>query len=160
MSHIVLGFSRSDHWISKVVSWLTRGRYSHVMLLNPDTREYIEASGLAKPSGVRVHQLEEFFARIDWDFRIIPHPDPERVWRVAKNHVGKSYDWGYLFGWLFRRNWQDPDKWACNELITYACEMAGHPIIDMSDPQWLTPHHLYLISHPMDDEKQKQGCVV
>lgn len=150
MSQIVLGFSRSDHWISKLVNYFTRARYSHVMLLNPATGEYIESSGLAKPPGVQIRKLHQFLARPDWDFRTINHPDPTRVWEIAKSQVGQPYDWAYLFGWAVHRPWQDPDKWTCNELITWACEMAGHPIINMEQAHWLTPQHLYLISQPLD----------
>ena len=151
VSHIILGFSRSDHWISHLVRKLTKGRFSHVMLLNPESRYYVEASGLASPSGVRMHTLPEFFARAEWDFRVIEHPNPKAVWEAAISQVGKPYDWSYMIGWFLNdRDWQDPDKWSCHELILWACEMAGHPIIEMEDAHNLTPHHLYLISKPME----------
>lgn len=152
MSHIVLGFSHSAKPISRLVKWFTHGRYSHVMLMEPGGRRYIESSGTAKPSGTRIRDLEDFFAsRPDWEFRIIEHPNPDAVWRIACTQEGKPYDWMYFLGWLFRRNWQDDDKPVCNELITWSCEMSGHPIFPAdAEPHWLTPHHLYLISKPLD----------
>lgn len=151
MGQIILGFSRSDHCVSHAVRKLSRGRFSHVMLLNPQSRYYIESSGLANPPGVQLHSLPEFFSRADWDFRVINHPDPGLVWEIAVGQVGKPYDWYYMVGWLLNdRNWQDDNKWACHELILWACEKAGHPVIDMQDSHNLSPHHLYLISRPME----------
>lgn len=121
------------------------------MLVEPGGRRYIEASGSAKPSGVRLHDMHEFIAsRPEWDFRMIPHPDPHAVWELACTQVGKPYDWAFLFGWLVHRNWQHPDKWVCQELITWACKEAGYPIfpLEVAD-QWHTPHSLYLISKPL-----------
>jgi hypothetical protein len=76
----------------------------------------------------------------------IPHPNPDAVWQHACSQVGKGYDWGYLFGWLLRRNWQDPEKWVCHELIPWSCQQAGHEIIEMNNPHFLTPDHLDRIS--------------
>jgi len=151
MSHIVLGFSRSNTLVGRSIEWFTRGHWSHCMLLHPDmNRKYIEASGMAKPSGVFVREIDSYLARGEWDFRTIPHPDPIGVWNAAYSQVGKPYDWHYLFGWLLRRKWQNSNRWVCHELIAWAAEQAGHPIIDMNDSHWLTPQHLYLISRSME----------
>lgn len=152
MSHITIGFSRSNTIIGRVIEFITRGRWSHCMLMHPDmNRRYIESSGTEDPSGVYVREIHEYIQRGEWDFRIIPHPDPMRVWGAAFSQIGKAYDWAYIFGWFFHaRNWQRRDKWVCHELIAWAAQEAGHPIIDMTDAHWLTPQHLYLISKPME----------
>ncbi len=134
-----------------MIEWLTRGRWSHCMLMHPGmNRRYIESSGIAEPSGVYVREVDAYIARGDWDFRMIPHPDPVAVWSAAFSQIGKPYDWMYLFGWVFRRNWQHKEKWVCHELIAWAAQETGHPIIDMNDSHWLTPQHLYLISKPLE----------
>jgi hypothetical protein len=151
VNHIVLGFAHSSSVIGDLIKWFTHGRYSHVMLMEPGGRRYIESSAFNLPPGVHMHDLSRFIAtKSEWDFRRIPHPNPVGVWNVACTQVGKPYDDAYIFGWLLHRNWQHPGKWSCNELIAWACEKAGHPIIDMAEPQWLTPQHLYLISQPLE----------
>lgn len=153
MSHIVLGFSHHRRkLISVLVRWFTHGNYSHVMLLEPNGRRYVEASGSASPSGVRIHDLEDFLAsRPEWEFRTIEHPNPMAVWRIACSQEGKKYDWAYFLGWLFLHNWQSEQRWVCNELITWACSVAGHPLFTKdAEPDWLTPQHLFLISKPLE----------
>ena len=78
-------------------------------------------------------------------------PDAKTVWRLAETQADKPYDWGYLLGFLLRRNWQDQDKWVCHELIAWACQEAGHPIIDMTDAHFLTPDHLYRVTQPIKE---------
>jgi hypothetical protein len=38
--------------------------------------------------------------------------------------VGKSYDSSALWGFLFDRDWHDPDKWICSELVAAGAEQA------------------------------------
>jgi hypothetical protein len=152
VSHIVIALSHDPRdWISRVMAWLTHGRYTHVALVSGDGTEVIEASGMGKPEGVRMASFEVWTAKHPrYVLRKIPHPNPELVWRITTSRLGDGYDWAYLWGWLFRRNWQDSCKWVCHELIVWACEQAGHAIIEMDDAQWLTPEHLYLISQPLE----------
>jgi uncharacterized protein YycO len=152
MSHIVIGLHHAaDDRISQLMAWFTHGRYSHVALISPDGSEVIEASGMGQPKGVRAMSMEIWASRHPgFALRKIEHPFPDTVWQIATGQLGKGYDWNYLWGWLMRRLWQDPEKWVCHELIAWACQQAGHPIINMDNPQWLTPEHLYLISQPLE----------
>ena len=152
MSHIIIGLHHAaDDHISQLMAWFTHGRYSHVALVSPDGSEVIEASGMGKPKGVRAMSMEVWASRHPgFALRKIAHPFPDTVWQIATGQLGKGYDWNYLWGWLMRRLWQDPEKWVCHELIAWACQQAGHPIINMDNPQWLTPEHLYLISQPLE----------
>lgn len=152
MSHIVLAFSHDPRdWISRAMAWLTHGRYTHVALVSGDGSEVIESSGVGRPQGVRMASFAAWAARHpNYVLRKIHHQNPDLVWRIAASRLGDGYDWAYLCGWLFRRNWQDSCKWVCHELIVWACERAGRAIIDMDEAQWLTPEHLYLVSQPLD----------
>jgi len=120
------------------------------VLVHPLGHEYVEASGIGQP-GVRIKPIAEFTAKPDRIFRRIPHPDPALVWAWAVSQACEDYDWGFLFGWLCRRKWDHPARWTCNDLIAWAADRAGHPIINMDNPHWLTPEHLYLISLPCHD---------
>jgi uncharacterized protein YycO len=152
MSHNVIGLHHDNSdWISRLMAWLTHATYTHVALVAPDGSEVIEASGVGKPQGVRAMSMEVWASKHPrFVLRKIPHNNHELVWQIAFSQIGKGYDWSYLWGWLFRSNWQDTDKWTCNELIVWACEQAGQPCLTTDAPQWLTPEHLYLISQPLE----------
>jgi uncharacterized protein YycO len=152
MSHIIIGLHHhADDFISEAVSWFTHGRYSHAVLVSPCHSRVVESSGARKPQGVLSIPFEAWaISHPAYVLRKIPHPDPAAVWDQANTQVGKEYDWHYLWGWLARRNWQDPEKWVCHELIPWACQQAGHPVIEMDNAHWLTPDHLYRISQPLE----------
>lgn len=153
MSHIVLGFHHaSDDWISRVMAWFTHGRYTHVALVSTEGDEVIEASGMGNPKGVRMMHIDVWKGRHPGcELRKIEHPYAWKVWEHAKSQVGKPYDWGFVWGWVFRAKWQHSNRWTCNELIAWACAQAGHPLFPPeAEPDWLTPQHLYLISQPLE----------
>jgi uncharacterized protein YycO len=133
------------------MAWLTHATYTHVALVAPDGSEVIEASAVGKPQGVRAMSMEVWASRHPgFVLRRIPHGDPEQAYIAASSKIGKAYDFGYLWGWLFRRNWQNLDRWVCHELIAWAAQETGDPFINMENAQWLTPEHLYLISQPLE----------
>lgn len=153
MSYIVIGLSHHTKAVSRVVKWFSHGRYSHVMLCEPGGRRYIESSGTAKPSGVQIRDMSEFFgSRPEWEFRKVYHPNPQGVWDAACKRVGRKYDWMYFLAWLLRMPWlQDVGKDVCNELILDSCIEAGYsPFPDGIEPTYLTPNHWDLISDPLE----------
>ena len=144
MNSILVGFctDKSD-WISTVIRWLTWWRHSHVVLISPCQLYVIEST---HGKGVVGGTLAEFLGRDGVEVRTIPHADPDAVWHKVENEIGKPYDWKYIYGWLFRRNWQDPAAWSCPELIAtmaglFPLDFAGH----------ISPRDLYLISYPLTD---------
>lgn len=148
---ITLAFSHADDMISRLICWLTRSRVSHVALVSPDGQHVIEASGVGEPLGVRLISRERFLAeRQGVEFRTLAHPRAESVWAIAWGQIGKGYDNSYLWGWLLHRNWQDPSRWVCQELIVWAAAQTGYPMLDMTDSHFLTPGDLYRISKPLE----------
>ena len=147
MTYITVAFShdKSD-WISRIMAWLTFAKYSHVALIRGD--EVIEASGVGHPAGVRKITLDTYLAKHPGTvIRKIGHAYPKRTWEWAESRIGVPYDYYWLWGYLaHRRNWQDPDKFTCAELIAWACEQAGDPLFT-GDYLWnVSPNMLYLIS--------------
>jgi len=72
--------------------------------------------------------------------------DPETTQNIIKTALtqeGKPYDWGALFGFLFRRDWmENGDKWFCSELVARSC--AFHDIRLVRDDSWrVTPGMLW-----------------
>lgn len=152
MSDLTLIFSRGDDWISRLIRFFTRSRFSHVALVSPDGTTVIESTGLTRPDGVQQTPLDVWQARHPgFELRAAHHPNPESVWAIACSQMGKPYDNSYIWGWLLHRNWQAPDRWACHELIFWSAYQTGFPLLDMRDAGWLTPQHLFLISKPGGD---------
>jgi hypothetical protein len=149
MSGVLLGFSHdSSDWISRLFSWITFGGPSHVVLISPDRKWFIESTALRKPAGVQPPApIAEFLAKPRAEIRQIDHPDPKAVWNAALTLVGQGYDWGWLFGWLVRsRRWDDPGRWVCAEAITWAMAKTGRGLFSPADTWHITPGDLYMMS--------------
>lgn len=146
MNHILVAFSTKTRsplgWLTR---FFTRWRHSHVALVSDDVLRLIEASD---EWGVREAPATSLLGRDDVEIRKIAHPNPQGVWDACLTQIGKPYDEWYSLGWLCHRNWQNPDQWACHELIEWACRQAGHGLFP-ADATYLTPRDLYLISEPI-----------
>ena len=148
VTYITVGFSHDNKdFISRLMAWLTHGKWSHVVLINPDNSTYIEASGIGKP-GVREKPLETFLQKENHTIRRINHPYPLLVWELARNRLGREYDWLFLLSHFFRMPWiANASKDVCSEIIYECCLEAGHNVIPADvEPTSVTPHSLYLVS--------------
>ena len=146
MSKLLIGFSTDKKdWISKIIRLMTWSKFSHVVLISPDGKSYIESThGI----GVRELPIAEFFKKDGVEIGEVEHPFPHAVWKLAKREIGKPYDSKYIYGWLFHRNWQDDNQWACCELVPAMAIRAGHSIIREDCLIKVTPELLYSISKP------------
>lgn len=144
LNSILIGLctDRRD-WLSWLIRWATWSRYSHVVLVNAERTEVIEAT-----HGQRVRKLpfDDFASRANATLRCIPHGNPAGVWKAAEKMVGEKYDDLYVLGWLFRAHWQRKDQLSCVELITEACINAGELIVPSDSIDSITPQTLYLLS--------------
>lgn len=145
-SFLKVGFSTNKQdFISRLIRKVTWSRYSHVVLISPDGLSYIESThGI----GVRELPIQNFLTKDNYEIAKIFHPYPGSVWNLARHEVGKPYDEWYIWGYLFRRNWQDDSKWACCELIPSMAERCGHSLIRSSEFFKVSPQTLYMISMP------------
>lgn len=111
-------YRRSRSIPSFLIRAFTWGSYwSHVGILGADGH-VIEASGW---HGVVKTPLGEFLAKAsEYECVDIYCPDPERALTFSEAQVGKPYDWGAVFGIVFRRNWAEDDSWFCFELLEAA----------------------------------------
>ena len=155
MTHITVAFStKHDSLISRLICWLTRWRHSHVVLISHDGTRMIESTGMPFPDpedgelrdGVREVPIAYLDRRDGVEIRRIPHPDPERVWKIAQGmaQTRMKYDHEYLGAWLLRRGKGDANKVNCLEVVTICTRLAGHEVLP--DITGLTPRDLYLIS--------------
>lgn len=128
MNEIVLIFTHSDSWFSRLVCWLTGSRWSHVAIgvrrnplpplgwLGGMIDGVVDArlgSGVQPPRSW-IGFLKE---RPNFEAFALPLPDAGGAGAFLRAQVGAHYDrWGllsFLFPW---RDWQDPAAWYCFEL--------------------------------------------
>ena len=152
MKYVILGFSHDKgDWISTLFSWATFGGPSHVVLISPDSKWYIESTALRTPPGVQPPApIEELLKKPGLEIRVIAHKNPDLVWEKMLSIVGQPYDWGWLFGWVFRnRKWDSPGKWICAEAITWAMLEAGKCSFSFDDTWHISPGDLRLMSEKL-----------
>lgn len=99
--------------------------------------EVIEATA---SKGVIASTLEDFKERYP-THKLIEVPHRGDYQRRLKEQLGKSYDWGAIFKFVFRGDWSDTDKWFCYELAAYASGILNDKYLDR-----VTATHLLMIS--------------
>lgn len=79
--------------------------------------------------GVIETPLEEFKKRYP-KHRIIEIPHQGDYQQRLHKQLGKSYDWGAIFKFVFRGDWSKTDKWFCFELIAHAAGTYNQKYLD------------------------------
>ena len=144
---VTLQFSSKATLASWVIQRFTWSEFAHVDIVLPDGR----LLGADSDGGVAIRDPEQFYkvARFQVDA-------PELVLDLAAEQLGKPYDWGAIAGIVTRRDWQQPDRWFCSELIAWAFESAGHPLLRSHGHHRITPRDLLLSPYlsPVPDALQ------
>ncbi len=99
--------------------------------------EVIEATA---SHGVVTTSIDDFKQRYP-THKIIEIPHKGDFQRRLKEQLGKSYDWGAIFRFVFRGDWDDTDKWFCFELAAYAAGTYNKKYLDR-----VTATHLLMMS--------------
>jgi uncharacterized protein YycO len=69
-------------------------------------------------------------------------PDEMALQAFLNRQVGKPYDWRALFALPFRKDWHEPNKWFCSELVAAALEQGGRSLRVKSSR--VTPRDLWV----------------
>jgi hypothetical protein len=69
---------------------------------------------------------------------------PRHVVDVAMTQIGKPYDWTAILGIVAHRDWREDDSWICSELVAWAFETAGSPLLNAKHLNRITPRDLLL----------------
>ena len=69
-------------------------------------------------------------------------PVPAAAIRAALQQLGKPYDLAGVLGVGLHRDWRDPGAWFCSELVAWACETAGAPLLRADRLGRITPGQL------------------
>ena len=130
---IILG--RSNKIGSLAIRLHNFSKWSHCgVIINNKVIEATASGGVVESS------LDNFKERYPKNLIIeVPHKGDYQ--KRLYDQVGKSYDWGAIFKFMFRGDWSDTDKWFCYELAAYASGVLNSKYLDR-----VTATHLLMIS--------------
>lgn len=135
-----IAFCRGTRLSSRLIQILTWSRWSHVALIDDD--EVVEALwprvGVTALSDLLSRYSEVIIA--EW-----PGIDGGPILEAARSQEGKPFDWKALFGFLFHRDWQDPNAWFCSELVAWSFTQAGVPLYRREAMDRITPQDLWVL---------------
>lgn len=133
---IKLQFSTTNSVASRLVRVFTWSNYSHVDFLLDDGRLLgADFDGVS----YRTNDPDKYTHSVVYE---IPDASSDII-TIARQEIGKKYDYAGIFGLLHRRDWQDRNKWFCSELVTYCLNRGGYPLLNNSQAYWrITPRDL------------------
>ncbi|MEW6647176.1 MAG: hypothetical protein AB1450_08265 [Pseudomonadota bacterium] len=94
----------------------------------------------AVPGGVSIRPYDPSALRIER--HLVDAPDS--VLQRALSQLGKPYDWPGVLGYAARRDWQEDDSWFCSELVAWAFQAEGFPLLRAADAWRINPRDLLL----------------
>lgn len=95
----------------------TWSKWSHCgVIVNNEVIEATMKGGVVKST------LSSFKERYP-SHTIIEIPHKGDYQKRLMEQLGKPYDWGAIFSFIFRGNWDNDEKWFCFELAAYASGM-------------------------------------
>lgn len=138
-------FGRSHLPLSYIIRFLTWSQWSHVAVELDDGR-VVEAVW----SGVRITTFAECTKHMSkYTLVELKKEDEETTSKAVAwllEQVGKNYDKSALFGFLAKRDWQNPLKWFCSELVAVFLKLLGYRIANSTQISRVTPQMLYMIA--------------
>lgn len=131
---IRLQFSAQDKIGSRLICWWTWSDYSHV--------DFVLSSGKllgARGDGVKIRDPYPTKRKL-----IVEVEASEDVLLAAHSQIGKPYDYTAMLGFIVKRDWQETDSWFCSELLAWAFEHGGKPLIRADGIYKVAPRDLLL----------------
>lgn len=138
-------YSTGPHLGSLMLRTALMSEWSHCGVIMPDGNTVIEAS--AKHGVVRT-PIHKFTRYDQWAIQDNPVPDCMASYLAAEKLLGADYDWDAIWGQALNRDWHDPTKWICSELVQH-CKHAGGLHDLRYEPQRITPRDLWVMNYPI-----------
>lgn len=135
---VVLQFSTSPGIVSAVIRWATWSTISHVDFV-------IEGGyllGARTDGGVQIRPPN--YTKFSRLVRYEVEDAPDSIIHTAKTQTGKPYDYGAISDFLFHRDWEKKTRWFCSELVAWAFEENGYPLLNTNRLDRITPRDLTL----------------
>lgn len=132
---VTLRFSTTSGVFSRLIRWVTWSDYSHVdFVLEDGTLLGSDSNG-----GVKIREHDP--SKKSKDFVV---DAPYSVVERAMTQLGKKYDWKGIVGMGLRKRIESKNKWFCSELIAWAFEQEGYPIVSTEKHWRIAPRDLLL----------------
>lgn len=128
---------RGTGLISKAIQFQTRSKYSHVAAqhVNGEVIEAWHTGGVRKiPDPFYDHASTTL---IDV-YKVNEGFDAGRFWNLLETQIGCDYDFKSVARFLTRKEPSKDKKWFCSELICWAFNRVGRPILH-GNPSELSP---------------------
>lgn len=133
---ITLRFSGGLGMAGSVIQITTWSWCSHVDFVLDDGR----LLGAVPGRGVCIREQEVDAGRVE----LYQADVPDFAVAYATSQIGQPYDWAGVVGWALRRQWQETDSWFCSELVAWACQSVGAPLLRAKDAWRITPRDLLM----------------
>lgn len=136
---MIIHFATTKGLSTFLIRVVTRSKWSHVALqIKNEVYEVTFERGVSRTT------LFEFRKRYPVsDVVAVNIFNTYSIRKWLNSQIGKDYDYGGLIGFLdAHRDWEEPSKWFCSELIAEALVREGiiHPKVRSSR---VTPNDLY-----------------
>ncbi len=148
---ITLQFVLADDIASRLIAWYGQGSggFSHVDAVLPDGRLLGARSDKVggQPPGVQIRPPDyEKWSRVCRVSIPVTSPKAQDWLFWLTSQVGRPYDMGSIWGFLWGQNDHTPGRWICSALQTAALEhIEVLPVLPV-EPSEVTPNALRLIA--------------
>ena len=130
---ITLEFSRSPGLVGQVIRTATWSEWDHVSFVAPG------GTLLSALPGRGVTLAPRTAGAVWQRFEI---GSPSAIYRRALGQIGKPYDWSAVIGIGLHRDWREEDSFFCSELVAWAFEVTGWPLLRADRLNRITPRDL------------------
>lgn len=136
---VTLRFTRRKGFTPWLIRTYTWSEIDHVEFLLPNQGKTL---GAIPNGGVQlrpyVKQEGEIIAHVHCSSEVA-----RKVMDFAHSQIGKKYDWSAIYGIAAKRDYHDPDRWICSELIAAAFEYAKLPLLNVNCNRF-SPRDIYI----------------
>jgi|CXWL01.1.fsa_nt_gi uncharacterized protein YycO len=127
-------------WLIRLACW---SQWSHVAVVEDDM-SVIHSTFF----GGGVHRVALAALRASYsatELVDVPVPDEAAALAFLRAQIGRPYDWTAIVGIALRRNWADPKRWFCSELLE-ATLIAGGLVRWREKVSRITQQHQYMLN--------------
>lgn len=127
-------------WLIRLACW---SQWSHVAIQADDFTVIHSTFWGRGVHRTRITELLREYSAHEWvDIAV---PDESSAIAFLRGQLGRPYDWTALLGFLVRRDWAEPDRWFCSELLEAAL-LAGGLRRFRTDASRVTQQHQWMLA--------------
>jgi hypothetical protein len=146
MMSVVLRFSGSYNLAALAVKTYTWSWCSHVETVMEDPQGNKVLFGALPGTGVNYRPINSTEGDRVEEYKVILTPFIRHLYlEKLLSQKGKPYDYISLAGMVIHRDWEtDDSSWFCSELVAWAFNQAGRPLVRTEHKNRITPKDLLL----------------